>query len=283
MWCSCLKRVLTFRGPRSSRVFVFLGPAMTFVVYLDEFGHIGPYVSRNDDAYRESPGFGLAGIILPLDQVRSFGTWFYQRKKELLAWEIQRSRKHPATWEKKGSALYTLQNIEKYPELRKFTNRFFNKVERIGGRTFFVGLEKTTNTEVHNPNALYIAILREAIKRLNAFCEEDGRAEAEFILVLDEHDQRNALVTAAAQAMYGTEDPRRRLIEPPFQVESVRYQTLQAADWFAGLLGRLAALWANPVEYADWEPFSRYFEARVKRVSVRSGVRMAGIPVATEE
>jgi hypothetical protein len=115
--------------------------------------------------------------------------------------------------------------------------------------------------------------LKEAIKRIDHFCHEDCNNGASFLLVLDEHDQRQALVTAAAQAMYNTDDPRRRLIEPPFQVESHRYQTLQAADWIAGLVGRLGACWAEPDQYADWEPFRKFFEARLNRASVRSGVR----------
>jgi len=58
---------------------------MTHFAYLDEFGHIGPYVSRADRRYKESPVFGLAGFVLPSDQVRGFGTWFFQRKCDLLA------------------------------------------------------------------------------------------------------------------------------------------------------------------------------------------------------
>ncbi|MEM8760796.1 MAG: DUF3800 domain-containing protein, partial [Pseudomonadota bacterium] len=57
------------------------------------------------------------------------------------------------------------------------------------------------------------------------------------------------------------------------QEESERYQTLQAADWLAGLLGRIAAVWERPDEYEDWTPFRRYFEARLNRAAVRSGVR----------
>ena len=101
---------------------------MTYFAYLDEFGHIGPYVSREDSRYNDSPVFGLAGFVLPSGHVRSFGTWFFQRKCELLAFEIDRSEKHPAQWEKKGSSLYTVTNVTRYAELRKFTNRLFNKI-----------------------------------------------------------------------------------------------------------------------------------------------------------
>ena len=269
-----------FRGPRNARVFVFsggmVGAHVNFVVYLDEFGHIGPFISRVHLHYNESPVFGLAGLVLPVQQVRHFGTWFFQRKQELLAWEIAQAQKHPALWEKKGSSLYTLKNVEKYPELRKFTNRFMNKIENVGGHVFYVGVEKTSSLEQHDANALYVSILREAIKRWDQFCEDDIGGDSGFLLVLDEHDQRERLVTAAAQAMYQAGEPRRHLIEPPFQVESHRYQTVQAADWIAGLTGRIAAIWAKPDEYADWLPIRRYFEARLNRAALRSGVRTGG-------
>ena len=40
----------------------FRGPEVTYFACLDEFGHIGPYVSRTHPRYRESPVFGLAGF-----------------------------------------------------------------------------------------------------------------------------------------------------------------------------------------------------------------------------
>ena len=114
-----------------ARVFVLLGEALTYISYLDEFGHIGPYIGRDHSQHNDSPVFGLAGLVLPVDEVRNFGTWFYQRKCELLKFEIDRSEKHPSVWEKKGSALYTVRNVETYQELRRFTNRLFNKIVSV--------------------------------------------------------------------------------------------------------------------------------------------------------
>ena len=85
-----------------ARVFVLLEMCLTYVVYLDEFGHIGPYISRTDPRHNDSPVFGLAGFALPIDQVRGVGTWFFQRKQELLAFEINRAGQHPAVSEKIG-------------------------------------------------------------------------------------------------------------------------------------------------------------------------------------
>ena len=245
---------------------------MTYFAYLDEFGHIGPYISRADPRYKESPVFGLAGFVLPAAEVRGFGTWFFQRKCELLDFEIKRSGEHPALWEKKGASLYTARNVTRYRELRKFTNRLFNKIETLGGFVFHVGIRKSAAPDAHDPNQLYKSVFIEALKRIDEFCETDRYPPDSFIVILDEHDQRSALITAAGQSMYGNE-PRRHLIEPPFHVESHRYQTLQAADWIAGLVGRLGAIWTDPTAYPENEVFRRYFEHRINRVSRRSGIR----------
>lgn len=247
---------------------------MTYFTYLDEFGHIGPYVSRQDPKYKESPVFGLAGFTLPSERVRDFGTWFFQRKCELLSWEIRNSEEYPARWEKKGSSLYTVKNIEQYREVRRVTNRLFNKIDALGGFIFYVGVRKTKPPEAHEPNELYKAILGEAIKRIDQFCEYDCDPPEDFILILDQHQQRPELVTRAAQAMYGAEEPRRHLIEPLFQGESHRYQTLQAADRIAALVGRLGAYWADRTSYPENHVFRQYFEHRLNRVSRRSGVRL---------
>ena len=247
---------------------------MTYFAYLDEFGHIGPYISRNDPTYKESPVFGLAGFVLPAQEVRGFGTWFFQRKCQLLEFEITRSGKHPALWEKKGSSLYTTVNITKYVELRKLTNRLLNKIDTLGGFVFYVGVRKTAAPDTHSPNRLYAGVFLEAIKRIDDFCKHDHYAPHHFVLLLDEHTQRSELITAAAQHMYARQNRRRHLIEPPIHLESHRYQTLQAADWIAGLIGRIAAVWADPVAYPENAVFRRYFERRLNRISRRSGIRI---------
>lgn len=72
--------------------------------------------------------------------------------------------------------------------------------------------------------------------------------------------------------MYGA-DNRRCLVEPPFQVESHRFQTMQAADWIAGLVGRLGSYWTVPDAYPENEIFKIYFGARLHRCAIRSGIR----------
>ena len=246
---------------------------MIYIAYLDEFGHVGPYVSRTHPRHNDSPVFGFAGFVMPAEEVRGFGTWFYQRKCELLDFEIRRSGKHPATWEKKGASLYRAANLRRYRQLRRTTNRLLGRIERSGGHVFYVGIRKTTQPDEHDANSLYSAMLREAIRRLDTFCTERPGGPARFLLALDEHPRRAALLTAAARDMYGSDEPRRQLIEPPFHLESHRYQTVQAADWIAGLVGRLGACWKEPAAWPENAVFRRYFESRLTRIQIGSGIR----------
>ena len=245
---------------------------LMFLVYLDEFGHIGPYLNRTSEKYSESPVFGLAGFMLPADRVRNFATWFFQRKCQLLKFDIDRSGEHPATWEKKGSSLYTIQNITKYRELRAFTNRLLSMIRNSGGKVIYVGLHKQAAVEDHKPLRLYLSVLKEIMKRLNQICEYD-RQQQNFMIVMDEHQERQAILTEASREMFSRDNPRRRLIEPPFQVESHRYQTVQAADWICGLIGRLGPHWVSPQEFPENSIVEQYFGPRIRQASAGSGIR----------
>ncbi len=248
---------------------------MIYITYLDEFGHIGPYVSRTDPRYKESPVFGLAGIIMPACQVRQFATWFFKRKCELLHFEIERSGEHPARWEKKGSQLYTLRNVMRYPQLRHFTHRLLNKIKAMGGHVFFTGTRKFWPVGELNSKALYHLCLRESLKRLDHFCEDEHERAARMLVILDEHEDHQHLLERAAAEMFGGDEPRRHILEPPFQAESHMYQTLQAADWIAGLVGRIGCIWASPEEFLpEYAPF-RHFERHLLDTAIRSGIKTA--------
>ena len=64
----------SFRGPRSGAGLRAFGePCLTHFAYLDEFGHVGPYLSRMDRTHNDSPVFGLAGFVLPSQEIRDSG------------------------------------------------------------------------------------------------------------------------------------------------------------------------------------------------------------------
>jgi hypothetical protein len=232
---------------------------MLYLVYLDEFGHDGPFVSRSDAKYKTSPVFGFAGIILPYFATREFATWFYQLKNQVLAWELQRSGKHPAQWEKKGASLYTTRNIQSYPQVRQATNRIFNRIKRTNGEVFFSGIEKYHPPDQHDSKSFYRVALTKAIRRLD---KKFSNTNDQFLLMLDQHQERAALLQAASQTMFGG-DGVRSLLEPPFQLESHLYQTLQCADWICGLVGRWQCYHSNSTDYSDFEWAEKYFGSRI--------------------
>jgi hypothetical protein len=266
-------RGLQFRGPRESAGFRVSGtPTSFYIAYLDEFGHIGPFISRSHQRHNTSPVFGLGGVVLPVERVRPFASWFYRLKCNLLEFEIERAGVAAYQWEKKGASLYTTENILRYPELRHATARLLNRVQKDEGMVFYVGIEKTHSPDENNPKRLYQAVLREAIKRLDGFCR---RRRSLFMIVIDEQtepDFRAKIVAEASREMFG--DARRaRMIEPPIQAESHLFQTLQCADWICGLVGRAGCYLVAPAEYEDliWVP--KYFTRRLARAAPISGIR----------
>ncbi|QRM32757.1 DUF3800 domain-containing protein [Microvirga sp. VF16] len=236
--------------------------------YIDEFGHIGPYFGRSAPVYNESPVFGLAGILLPEPAIRPFASFFLQQKELLFSEEIIRSGKMASQWEKKGTSFLRPRPVEQYPNIRRTIYRMMNRLHRDDGAVFYYGREKIKNRTDLNSMGLYKTILSHAIRKIDNYCEQIGE---NFALVIDEHSARKELLETAAKTMFG-EAPARRLISPPFEVESYLNQSMQAADWIATLVGRVYAHKASPEEFPDYEPMSRLFGDRLHNIAVNSTV-----------
>lgn len=247
---------------------MFPGGTVHFFVYLDEFGHIGQFISRNHPRFKTSPVFGLGGIALPSEAVRPFATFFFKLKTKLLAWELERDEKHPARWEKKGAALYTPKNVEKYRELRIATGRYLNKIGGLGGFAFFAGQEKEAPRDGHSSEALYLSVLKHSIRRLNNYCRSNDSVFSLFLDSVDSTEGRNKFrtqsVEQAGREMFGGAHCS-RLVEPPYQLESHLYQTMQCADWICALIGRRLAL-GHSTEFSEYAPIETYFGQRLDGV-----------------
>jgi Protein of unknown function (DUF3800) len=237
-----------------------------YIAFLDEFGHIGPFISRSDRRYNHNPVFGLAGYIIPSDHVRHFATWFYQLKNQLLASEISRSGTHPATWEKKGTDLFTTINIYQYRNVPLAGFRIINKIYKLDGRLFFYGRQKYLPPHKSNSDGLYNTVMSHSIRQLDNFCVTKNK---KFMVILDQHENRIKLLATASKTMFG-DQPARCLLEPPFQVESHLYQTIQAADWIATLVSRLTAYRVLPTQYIDWQWAERLFGRRIDENATHS-------------
>jgi Protein of unknown function (DUF3800) len=238
-------------------------------VYLDEFGHLGPFMARNAPQYNENPVFGLAGIILPQQAVRPFATKILQLKGYIFRDEIRRSGKTSSHWEKKGTEIFTAKQVAKYPHFRATGFRLLNYIRDSGGKVFYYGREKISGTTDVNSIGLYKTVLSHALHQIEAFCATEN---SNFILVVDEHSARKQLLVTSLQNMYDHENPVRRMLSPPFEVESYANQNIQAADWIAAILARLWAKRIRPAEYADHISFENYFWARLHQITTHSTV-----------
>ena len=244
-----------------------------YIAYLDEFGHVGQYVSRKHSMYKTSPVFGLGGMLLPANEVREFAIYFYKLKCQLLAWDLEhKNPEHlPAYhWEKKGSALFTVANVSKYRELRRSSFRLLNHIQKIGGYVFYTGEHKPTEHTKHNSTETFQRVLVQSIRKIDRFCTLNN---ASFIVLLDEqkagNEWRERNVEACTLAMFEDASEKfRTLIEPPLQGESYLFQTLQCADWLCGLIGRLTTYAVAPEEFDDWELFDTYFATRIANVAL---------------
>ncbi len=147
---------------------------MLYFAYIDEFGHVGPYVSRADSQHRTSPVFGFAGILLPAAAVRDFGEFFLDFKRYLLGPEMKgRGVADAVTWEKKGSALYTTQNYTRYRKaLTRGTNRLLNRIEEFGGHTIYVGACKDKPPLEHDSTELYRSTFELLLRRIDSYAAE---------------------------------------------------------------------------------------------------------------
>ena len=186
---------------------------------------------------------------------------------------------------KKGSALYSLKNVEKYPELRQATFRLINKIKRIGGFVFCSGIEKDPPQDEHTPEALYISVLRDCIRRIDRYCHNNN---ASFNILLDAIDSdepgakrkfRLAGISAASSEMFGQHygSTCTTLLEPPYQLESHLYQNLQCADWFCGLLNKYLIYHLLPEQYEDYKIMDTYFGARLQGVLKAHSLRRKGV------
>jgi hypothetical protein len=237
-------------------------------VYLDEFGHVGPYFGRKHPKFNSSPVFGIGGIIFPEEAVRPFASFFLQRKAELLDFEINKSGKQAYEWEKHGSNLYTAKSILLYPEIKQTTFRILNKINKFGGKIFYYGREKKVGTEDGNPNGLYKTVFSDAIRKLEAYSAEQGK---NFVIVVDEHSARRELLETAVKTMYGHQ-PTVHLASPPFEVESHLNQNIQAADWIAAIIGKLWTYRLGGLEWRDLKPYENYFWGRIHSLATHSTV-----------
>lgn len=241
-----------------------------YIGYFDEFGHNGAYVSRSDPKFNTHPVFGIGGFIMPADNIRHLSGAFRHIKenglKEEISAKVIAHGKPVEHWEKKGSALLTTTNVNRYREVRVIINRVLNKLESLGARIVFYGQEKpkgSNESTAEDESSRYAHAMKQLIQRINWTLP----GEEHHIMILDKQGPRERLEIFAASAafMFSHQDAN-KLLEPPFEVESHPYQTVQCADWICALLGRISAYKYDP-EFKEFIWAIKYFGKRIGRIS----------------
>lgn len=243
--------------------------------YIDDFGHVGPYVGRSDPQHNTSPVYGFAGFVLPASEIRNFSSFFLQLKENNLKGDAEKAQKPIFKWEKKGTNLFTRNSIVRYRAVREMGFRLLGEVNKRGGSVFYCGREKVRGADAGSPVGLQKTLLTKAIRRLDRGASQAGQ---NFALVMDQCSARLELLESAQKTMFG-ERPCRQLVSPPFEVESHLSQSMQAADWIATLVGRVWAWRLDPEGFADYEPYEKYYGERLGRSSAYSTVtRRTDVP-----
>lgn len=253
---------------------------IVLLAYLDEFGHIGPYISAQHAKFNTHPAFGYAGFVIPAQNVRAFGGYFEHIKEKLLAFEIQQAGAHPRRWEKKGASLLTTRNYQAYGrEIGRALRRLSFRLGQLDGRMIFYGQVKPTgsaNETGESASDRSAHALKQTILRLSRYA---NARDAPIMIFLDAVDAkpRQEAVMSTASFIYRAHDPvLRRVLEVPMQLESHFYGTTQYADWLCAMLSRASHYHFVPQSEFSWAPpvLERSFGAGLRHVS-ESRIRLA--------
>lgn len=247
--------------------FAHSGSDGMLIAYLDEFGHVGPYMGTDHRKFFHNPVFGYAGIIVPAENVRAFGAKFERIKAREFRSEIHDSGKHPRRWEKKGSEIFTTGSYERYPHRVEIIDDLGDYLRRLGGNFFYYGTVKpvgTTKMTGQTPSQLTSEVLTETVRRLCKYAERKGR---NITILLDDGGPmpREDAITSMAQFIYASHDPSmKRIIEVPMQLESHRYGAIQYADWICAAVSRTVHYHFTDSTEFQWAPsvFDSVFKDR---------------------
>lgn len=227
------------------------------IAYLDEFGHVGPYISPTHQKFFHNPVFGYAGIVLPSTAVRAFGARFERTKEREFRSEIHQSGKHPRRWEKKGAEIFTTGSFGRYPERVEFISDLSDYLTRLKGRIFFYGEVKTPGSPKESGETAAQRTKKALGETVRRLCEYADSQDEDLLLLLDEGGPmpREDAITAMAQFIYSSSDPRmKRILEVPLQLESHRYGAMQYADWLCAVLSRATHFHFSPSAEFAWAP-----------------------------
>lgn len=224
------------------------------IAYLDEFGHVGPYIEHGHPKFGQHPVFGYAGFIAPAAAVRSVGAEFKRRKTQLFKTEIDKCA-IPAQWERKGSEYFTTGSITKRPEQIRVFNGLIRFLQSQGGILFYYGDEKARGTlkqTGQGPTGVMEQTLRETINRI---CTYADSKDEDVLILMDSFTDKTRQELAAKMYAHIYSRKRtemKRIVEAPLHIESKLNAGIQFADWICALISRASHFQLVKESEFDW-------------------------------
>jgi|GEM_PF-5008545 len=233
---------------------------------LDEFGHEGPYISADDPKHSSSPVFGYCGFIIPEHKVENFVEDFQKIKASHP--NIAKYHNDNSRAEIKGSEVFTGNAFEKITSSKKQRNftrfgvRLCYALKDADARIAFYGVKKYNPKQGLSSVNLHQKTLKRCQKLIEAYSEEirdeSQKYDSDYIIIVDEHNNNKHRVKAIEADRKIKQHYYAGLCDTICQGTSSYSQLIQAADWLAAILGKIAAFRTSE-EWEKYLPYDSYF------------------------
>jgi hypothetical protein len=235
-----------------------------WTLFLDEFGHEGPFLGKENPKYNQSPIFGFGGLAFESNQVIKFADDFAQMKSKLLSPKYRHK-------EIKGKDIFESRGLDEEKTESRYredtankASRFLSFITRHGGKIFYSGFEKKRlGPADHDSEVVRRSALRSTFKILNKTCVATS---CDFMLIFDQHDAHVEKINFIRAIALNSNGGTLRIRDVPYELDSKNYYTIQSADWVCTLLFRVLAY---EVSAADWPYLKGYhdrFRERIREI-----------------
>lgn len=234
------------------------GAVAIYLLYLDEFGHPGPYVPRSK-RYSHHPLFGFAGFAVPAEDMRDFDRVFLRFKQRFYSNEIKRANVRSERYEPKE--LRSRRDI-------RFAQRVMQLVGDCAGAVFAHGCVTRSSPQNHSYKGLYTSLVQASLRSFEKFLREGpGQGITRGVIIMDRRTEtQNVRVLEAAQTHIFSGEMFRRgnvgIVETPLLVPSHWYHGVQAAHVIGQAVGKI--YWRRKLGKQKYAKYERHLGSSLK-------------------
>lgn len=241
---------------------------MALLAYIDEIGQPGAFMSLDHPRYNESPAFGYAGFVIPLERAREFGALFTKKKNQLFPSESAKAE-HSGRWEKKGAELIYAKVISERKQNLRVLGSLISGLRKVGGNLFYYAEEKPVGSPKELNTGRREFAERESVamqETLNRLARHANSCDEPLLVMMDqinEKSRRQRLPEMYAHILgrAAQHEEMRRIIEPPMHIDSKLSSNIQFADWIAALMKRVIEYQLVKDSRYSWLPECEYLQA----------------------